>query len=159
MPQTCGMVFVMRAYFDADHAGDSITCRSRTGCLVYLNFAPVYCISNKQTRVETRSFRSEFIMMKHCTEYIRGLWYKLHMMEIPCIFPALTYGDNHSVLANTTVLDSTLKKKSQGIAYHFVCESASRNKCSTLYVNTHLNPADLIKKALPSRDKQKQIVW
>ena len=41
MPQPHGMGFVMRAYVDADHAGDSITYRYRTGFLVYLNCAPV----------------------------------------------------------------------------------------------------------------------
>ena len=37
MPQARGMGFVMRSFVDADHAGDSITRKSRTGFLVYLN--------------------------------------------------------------------------------------------------------------------------
>ena len=64
MPQTCRMGFVMRSYVDVDHAGDSITHRSRTGFLVYLNCAPDYWMSKKQTIIETRSFGSEFIAMK-----------------------------------------------------------------------------------------------
>ena len=67
----------MRAFVDADHAGDSITRRSRTGVLVYLNMAPEYWMSKKQTSVETSSFGSEFIAMKQRVEYIRGLRYKL----------------------------------------------------------------------------------
>ena len=47
MPQPRGMGFVMRSCCDADHAGDSITRRSRTVFLVYLNCAPVYCMSKK----------------------------------------------------------------------------------------------------------------
>ena len=31
MPQPRGMEFVIQAYVDANHAGNSITCRSRTG--------------------------------------------------------------------------------------------------------------------------------
>jgi hypothetical protein len=68
---------------DADHATGNITRRSRTGFLVYLNNAPVYWFSKKQTSVETSSFGSEFAAMKQCTEYIRGLRYKLRMMGIP----------------------------------------------------------------------------
>jgi hypothetical protein len=34
--------------------------------------------------------------------------------------PAFVYGDNQSVLANITNPASTLKKKSNAIAYHFV---------------------------------------
>ena len=134
MPQPRGMGFVIRSYVDADHAGDTITRRSRTGFLVYLNSAPVYWMSKKQTSVETSSFGSEFIAMKQCTEYIRGLRYKLRMMGIPCTSPAFIFGDNQSVLANTTIPDSTLKKKSQSIAYHFVREGAARDEWRTYYL-------------------------
>ena len=154
MPQPRGMEFVIRSYIDADHAGDSITRRSRTGFLVYLNSAPVYWISKKQSSVETSSFGSEFIAMKQCTEYICGLRYKLRMMGIPCTLPAFIFGDNQSVLANTTIPDSTLKKKSQSIVYHFVREGAARDEWRTTYVNTHLNPANLLTKTLPSGEKQ-----
>ena len=37
-----GMGFVMRAKVDADHAADTVTRRSRTGFLVYLNSGLVY---------------------------------------------------------------------------------------------------------------------
>ena len=42
------------------------------------------------------------------------------MMGISCEGPAYVYGENESVLANTTISDSTLKKKSQSITYHSV---------------------------------------
>ena len=96
--------------------------------------------------------------MKQCCEYIRGLCYKLRMMGIPCEGPTYIYGDNQSVLANTTNPDSTLKKKSQSIAYHFVREGAARNEWRTTYVNTHDNEADLLTKQLPSGDKRKGFV-
>ena len=41
MPRPRGLGFVLRAFVDADHAGDSITRRSRTGYLLYLNIAVV----------------------------------------------------------------------------------------------------------------------
>ena len=152
MPQLRGMGIVMRSYVDANHASDSITRRSCMGFLVYLNCAPVYWNSKKQTSVETSSFESEFIAMKQCTKYIHGLQYKLHMMRITC--NSFIFGDNQSVLANTTIPDSTLKNKSQSIAYHFVREDTARDEWSTAYVNTHLNPADILTKPLPSGDKR-----
>ena len=158
MPMPRGLGFRMRAYVDADHAGDSITRRSRTGFLVYLNKAPIYWMSKKQTSVETSSFGSEFIAMKQCTEYIRGLRYKLRMMGIPCDECSYVYGDNQSVLYNTTIPESTLKKKSQSIAYHFVREGAARNEWRTAYVNTHLNVADLLTKTLPFGAKRSGFV-
>ena len=42
MPELRGLGFIMRAKVDADHASDTMTRRSRTGFLVYLNCAPIY---------------------------------------------------------------------------------------------------------------------
>ena len=158
MPEPRGQGFVMRAKVDADHASDTVTRRSRTGFLVYLNSAPIYWWSKKQTSVESSSFGSEFIAMKQCCEYVRGLRYKLRMMGIPCEGPTYIYGDNQSVLANTTIPDSTLKKKSQSIAYHFVREGSARDEWRTTYVNTHDNEADLLTKQLPSGEKRRSFV-
>ena len=66
--------------------------------------------------------------MKQCCEYVRGLRYKLWMMGIPCEDPTFIFGDNQSVLANTTIPNSMLKKKSQSIAYHFVREGAAQDE-------------------------------
>ena len=55
VPQPCGLGFVISAFVDADHASDSITRQSRTSFLVYLNSAPFYWMSKKQTSVETSS--------------------------------------------------------------------------------------------------------
>ena len=96
--------------------------------------------------------------MKACTEYIRGLRYKLRMMGIPCDEPAYIYGDNKSVLYNTSIPESTLKKKSQSLAYHFVREGAARDEWQTVYINTHDNPADLLTKPLPSGEKRHSFV-
>ena len=96
--------------------------------------------------------------MKQCTEYIRGLRYKLRMMGIPVVETTFVYGDNKSVLCNTSIPDSTLKKKSQSIAYHFVREGAARGEWRTAYINTHLNPADLLTKPLPSGEKRRGFV-
>ena len=157
-PEPRGMGFTMRAKVDADHASDTTTRRSRTGFLVYLNCAPIYWMSKKQTSVESSSFGSEFIAMKQCCEYVRGLRYKLRMMGIPCEGPTYILGDNQSVLANTTIPDSTLRKKSQSIAYHFVREGSARDEWRTSYVNTNDNESDILTKVLPFGEKRKRFV-
>jgi hypothetical protein len=157
-PQPRGFGFVMRARVDADHASDTVSRRSRTGFVVYLNSALVYWLSKKQTSVESSSFGSEFVAMKQLCEYVRGLRYKLRMMGIPVLGPAFIQGDNQSVLANATIPESTLKKKSQSIAYHFVREGAARDEWRTSYVNTNENEADLLTKLLPSGGKRQGFV-
>ena len=158
MPQPRGLGFTRRAKVDADHAGDTVTRRSRTGFLVYINSALVYWQSKKQNSVESSTFGSEFTAMKQCCEYLRGLEYKLQMMGIPCEGPAYIEGDNQSVLANTTVPDSIFKKKSQSIAYHFIREGVARDEWRTAYIKSILNDADLLTKVLPSGEKRRTFV-
>ena len=158
MPESRGQGFVMSAYVDSDHAGDVATRRSRTGFLVFLNSALIFWMSKKQTGIETSSFGSEFTAMKQCSEYVRGLRYKLRMMGIECAEPTYIYGDNQSVLANTTVPHSVLKKKSNSIAYHFVREGCARDEWRTAYVKSMFNPSDLLTKPLPSGEKRRRFV-
>lgn len=158
MPVPRGAGFVMTAMVDADHASGTVTRRSRTGMLVYLNSSLIYWLSKKQTSVESSSFGSEFVAMKQCCEYIRGLRYKLRMMGIHIDGPCYIQGDNQSVLANTSVPESTLKKESQSIAYHFVREGVARDEWRTSYINTHENDADLLTKVLPSGEKRQGFV-
>ena len=73
MPEPRGMGFVIWAKVHVDHASDTTTRRSRTGFLVYINSAPVFWWSKKQTSIESSFFGSEFIVMEQCCEYLRGL--------------------------------------------------------------------------------------
>ena len=79
-------------------------------------------------------------------------------MGILCNGTTYIEGDNQLLLANTTIPDSTLKKKNQSIAYHFVREGAASNKWRTTYVNIHENKYDLLTKLLPSGEKRKGFV-
>ena len=153
-----GYGFKIRAYVDSDHAGDSVTRRSRTGFIVYLNSSPIFWTSKKQTSIETSSFGSEFIAMKVCCEYLRGLRYKLRMMAIPCDFPSYVYGDNQSVLVNSSKPFSVLKKKSSSIAYHFVREGVAKDEWRTAYINTNDNVADILTKPLAGDEKRARFV-
>ena len=156
-PNMCeprGVGMTMRAFVDSDHATDTTNRRSRTGFIIFLNSAPIYWYSKKQTSVETSSFGAEFIAMKQCCEYIRGLRYKLRQMGIPINGSTYVFGDNKSVLVNSSEPHSQLKKKSSSIAYHFVREGVAKGEWKATYLNTHLNPSDLLTKSLAGGEKR-----
>ena len=157
-PEPRGHGFTMHAFVDSDHAGDCSTRRSRTGFIIYLNSAPIYYLSKKQTSVETSSFGSEFIALKTCCEYIRGLRYKLRMMGISVHSPAYIFEDNQSVLTNSTLPHSTLKKKSSSIAYHYVREGVAKREWMLTYISTHDNVADLLTKPLTNVEKRRRLI-
>ena len=105
-------------------------------------------MSKKQTSCETSTYGSKLVALKQATEYVKELRYKLRMFGIPVNEPAFIFGDNQSVLANTTMPGSTLKKKSNSIAFHFIREGCARDEWRTAYILTHLNLADLMMKPL-----------
>jgi len=108
--------------------------------------------------VETSSFGSEFMAMKHCAEYVKGLRFKLRMMGIPCDGPTLIYGDNQSVIKNSSIPESVLNKKSNSIAYNFVREGSAMGAWRIAYISTKDNVADLLTKCLPSGEKRMKFV-
>ena len=83
MPKPHGKGMDMRVYVYSDHAGDTVTRRSRTVFFIFLNGAPIYCNSKKQTSCETSYFGSELCAVNQASEYVKGFCYKLRMMGIP----------------------------------------------------------------------------
>ena len=57
-PEPRGFGFTLPAKVNADHATNTTTRRSRSGFMVYINSAPVYWMSKKQTSIESSSFGS-----------------------------------------------------------------------------------------------------
>ena len=153
MPKSRGLGIIVSAYVDSYHAGDTVTRRSRTGFLVYCNSALVYWMSKKHSSIETSSFESELCAMKVYTEYFQGLRLKIRMTGTGCNCPAFIYGDNQSVLANTTMPHSMLKNKSNSIAYHFVREGSAWDEWRTTYISTHENHSDMLTKPLSGEAK------
>ena len=111
-PELIGLGFCIRCKVDDDHAAGEFTNRSRVGYLSRANVDLVYWFSKKHPSVEISTFGSEFVTMKlHC-EQIRELRCKLKMIGIPVEGTSHIEGDNQSVLVNTNMQGSFLKKKS-----------------------------------------------
>ena len=157
-PEPRGKDVDLRLFVDADHAGDMVTRRSRTGFFIYMNMALVSWYSKKQATIETSVFGSEFVAMKVAMEVTRGLRYKLRMIGVPLTDPTYTYGDNMSVIHNTQRPESTLRKKSNAICYHAIRESVAMGEMLTAHIPSVDNPADLGTKVVPGGQKRNHLV-
>ena len=60
-PKPRGKPVQITCFVDADHAGDQVTRRSRTGILIFVNKSPIMFYSKRQNTVETSTFGSEFL--------------------------------------------------------------------------------------------------
>ena len=72
------------------------------------------------------------------------------MLGVPIDGPTLLLGDNMSVVLNTTIPSSQLKKKHNAIAYHRVREAIAGDIVRYVHVPSNANSADCLTKPLPA---------
>ena len=148
MPPPRGHAVSTHCFIDADHASNTLTRRSQTGILIFLNKAPIVWYSKRQNTVETSTFGSKFIAMRMAVEHIEALRYKLRMFGIPLEGPTNVFCDNEAVFKNTTIPESTLKKKHNSICYHRCREAVAARVMRVAKEGTLTNLADLFTKPL-----------
>ena len=68
--------------------------------------------------------------------------------------PDYIFGDNQSVLVNSSKPHSSLKKKLSSIAFYFVYEGAAKDEWRVDYLNTDYNPFDMATKSLDGGEKK-----
>jgi len=143
----------MTSHIDSDHVGDKFTKQLQTGVFIFINRALIVWCSKKQSSIETSSFGSEFSAMTTGTESIEGLRCKLRMMGVPIDGPCHVKADNLSVVRNSSQPESTLKKKSNSIAFHCVRERATARVISVQHKPTDTNLADMLTKIQPGHKR------
>ena len=159
MPEPRGRAIQQTVFVDASHAANVVTRQSRTGVLIFLNRAPILWFSKKQSTIETSSFGSEFQALKVGMELLLGLRYKIRMMGIPLEGYAYVKVDNMSVVKNSSVPESQLKKKSNSIAYHFVRQVAAADVARISYEPGETNLADMLTKIQSGTTRKRLAKW
>ena len=69
-------------------------------------------------------------------------------MDIPILGPSYIYGDNMSVIHNSSRPESFLRKKSNSVCYHAVNESVAMGESLVGHIPRKENIADLLVKVL-----------
>jgi hypothetical protein len=147
-PITAGMKARLTIYVDADHAHDLLTRRSVTGIIVFLNKTPIKWFSKMQKTVETSTYGSELVAARIATEFAIEYRYALRMLGVELDGPTQMFGDNNSVILNTTIPSSQLKKKHNAIAYHRVREAIAAGIIEFYHIPSVSNFADILTKPL-----------
>lgn len=148
----------IRAYVDANHAGNLANRRSHSGILIYANNAPIIWYSKRQNTVETSSFGSEYVALRICTELIEALRYKLRTFGIPIDGAAEVFCDNKSVVTNSSVPSSVLNKRHNAICYHRVREAQAAGTIRVGWIEGKYNLADLFTKTTMSGNERHGMV-
>ena len=145
MPEPLGKAVLTTSYVDANLYHDYLTGRSVTGVLHLVNQTPVDWYCKRQATVETATYGSEFNAARTATEQIMDLRYTLRMLGVPVVHSYM-FGDNKSVVLNSTVPHSQLNKRHNALAYHRVREAIAAGILRFFHIDGKKNPADILSK-------------
>ena len=147
IPEALGKAVRMTAYVDANLYHDMVTGRALTAVLHLINQTPVDWFCKRQATVETATFGSEFVAARIAVDQIIDLRNTLRYFGVPIDGKTYMFGDNQSVITNSTLPHSQLNKRHNALSYHRVREAVS---CKTLlgfyHVTGDKNPADILSK-------------
>ena len=154
MPVPLGKPVHINVFVDADHAGNTVTRRSHSGILIFVNNAMIKAFSKKQNTVEASTYGSEMVTMRISRDFIVEMRIKLKMFGCPIHGAANVYCDNRGVVLNTSIPESTLSKKHNSINYHVIREAVAAGIMRVAKEDTLSNLADALTKLLPYSKKQ-----
>ena len=148
MPTPLGKPVCITMFVDANLYFDLINGRAVTGILSLVNQTPVDWYSKKQTTVATATFGSEFVAARQATDILVDLRYTLHMLGAPLEQNSYMFGDNKSVVTQSTLPHSKLAKRWYALAYHRVREAVASGFLMFYHIPGTENPADVLTKFL-----------
>ena len=125
-----------------------MTRRLITGILLIFNNTPVRWFSKHQKTVETSAYGSELVASRIATELILEVRFMLRSLGVDLDVPTLMLGDTMSLILNTSVPSSVLKKKHNAIAYHQVREAIAAKFMRFAFARSEENVSDILTKPL-----------
>ena len=140
----------LSAFSDSSFADCPETRRSQSGVIICLNGSPVWWRSKRASLVALSSTEAEYVALGLVCKEVR--WFTMAMEELG--FPQLepcgvrVCVDNVAAIKIGEGTQSRERSKHFALRYHYCREQVHSGYIRWEYVNTHLNPSDLLTKAL-----------
>jgi hypothetical protein len=151
-PPPKGRIMRTSTFEDASLMHCLVTGKSLEGVLSFVNQTPVEWYCKLQSTVETATFGSEFGVAKTATDQAISLRASLMAMGVPLEKSAWMFGDNQSVITQSTIPSSTLTKRHNALAYHRVRWAVAAGIIKFIKIDGKENIADVLTKFLPYCD-------
>ncbi len=140
------------AFVNANHAHNKVTHRSITGLMIFAGCMPIFYSSKRQGAIKTSTYGAKFMAMRTAVEEIMVVRYMLQCLGVTVTEPTILCGDNMAVLHSIQIENSLLKKKHVAISYHKTREAVAANITNPVKVPSEDNFADVLTKALSTKD-------
>ena len=139
----------LKAYVDADWAGDLTARKSTSGIAITLNGAGITWLSKQQSTVALSTLEAEYIALCSCCQevtYFRNLVKPIS--EINQTGPIIVYEDNQGCIAIATNPVHHSRTKHIDVKYHYIRQCVEREVIKLEYLPTNNMIADIFTKPL-----------
>ncbi|KAM0996393.1 hypothetical protein ACFX2C_006406 [Malus domestica] len=140
----------LKAFSDADWAGDPNDRRSTTGLVVFLGNNPISWSSKKQQTVSRSSTEAEYRALSSTAAELDWIQQLLVFLHIPLVSPPTLFCDNLSAIALSFNPIQHQRTKHIEIDVHFVRERVAKRQLSVQFVSSQEQFADILTKGLSS---------
>ena len=145
-PTPLGRFVTTIHYVDANLMHDMVTGKAVTAILHFVNGTPVDWYSKRQATVETATYGSEFVAARTAVDQITELRLTLQYLGVPLREKSYMFGDNRSVVINSTTPHSIISKRHHLLSYHRVREAIAAKYVAFYWKDGKTNPADILSK-------------
>jgi len=137
----------IKAFSDADFAGDKSSRRSTSGYIIKIGSAPISWSSKLQHCVSTSTAESEYYSLCECSK--QCVWLKNIMNELNQNIQSINiYVDNKATIQISKNNIINIKSKHIDIRYHFIRELIKKETIKITYIRSKENLADGLTKYL-----------
>jgi uridylate kinase len=138
----------LRAYCDADYAGNIDTRKSTTGFVFILHGGAIVWRSKLQATVACSTVEAEYISASSTVK--EALWLRMLLhdfgIRMDCVNIAC---DNQGAINIAKDPIASVRSKHIDVIYHFIRERIARGEIALSYCSTDDMAADLLTKAVP----------
>ena len=96
--------------------------------------------------METATYGSEFVAAKTASEQIMDIRQTLRYLGAPIGAKSFLFGDNRSVVTNSTLPHSTLTQRQNILAFHRVREAIAAKLMAFYWIQSAYNLSDMLSK-------------
>jgi hypothetical protein len=138
----------LKAFSDADWAGDPNDRRSTTGLVIFLGDNPISWSSKKQQTVSRSSTEAEYRALSFTTAEVDWLKQLLAFLHVSLPHIPVLFCDNLSAIALSFNPVQHQRTKHIEVDVHFVHERVSQKQLSVQFVSSQEQFADILTKGL-----------
>lgn len=138
----------LHEYVDSDFAGDHANRNYTTGCLLKFSSGVVFWRSKKQTIFALSTSEVEYVALSTAAREVIYLKHVAGNIGLLASWVIRINGDNQTALEMAQEARLTKASNHISIYYHFIREKVEHGHCSSQYVPSEDNVADIMEKGI-----------